>query len=330
MNRPIIIIGCHKSGTSLLRNLFDGHPYLFAIPFETHVFVWLSYWISYYSWSTKPKQLDYDHFKDNFYHWIEHLNNNNDRYGDSFVQGKFNLKSLKQKLNYFRKDLNLSEFMKEIVSTIYFSLYGKDISPNIDFVEKSIENAEVALDWKKIFPNARFIHIVRNPYSNLISIKNYLRKKGHVKLRLAIENMYNSFYHLYKNQRLIDNYKIVRYEDLVIEPEKTIKDLCGCLNLEYFESLLKPTLNGQSWFGNSTTDNKFNEISDSLLNRWKSEISSFEISLVNSIYDFVLKDFCYEKLPVSKSIYFPAKGENFKNYIYNRIYNKFKPIFKIS
>ena len=35
---PIFILGCTKSGTTLLRNLFDGHPDLFIIPFETHFF----------------------------------------------------------------------------------------------------------------------------------------------------------------------------------------------------------------------------------------------------------------------------------------------------
>lgn len=35
---PIFILGCHKSRTSLLRALFDGHDDLFVVPFETHFF----------------------------------------------------------------------------------------------------------------------------------------------------------------------------------------------------------------------------------------------------------------------------------------------------
>jgi hypothetical protein len=38
MNQSIFILGAHKSGSSLLRSLLDGHPQLFAIPLETHLF----------------------------------------------------------------------------------------------------------------------------------------------------------------------------------------------------------------------------------------------------------------------------------------------------
>ncbi|MGA1778589.1 MAG: sulfotransferase [Schleiferiaceae bacterium] len=44
---PIFILGSHKSGTSLLRSLLDGHPDLFVIPFETHFMALLGRWITY-------------------------------------------------------------------------------------------------------------------------------------------------------------------------------------------------------------------------------------------------------------------------------------------
>ena len=34
----VFILGQHKSGSSLLRSLLDGHPDLFVIPVETHYF----------------------------------------------------------------------------------------------------------------------------------------------------------------------------------------------------------------------------------------------------------------------------------------------------
>jgi hypothetical protein len=36
MKGPIIVLGCHKSGTGLVRSLIDGAPEVFFILFETH------------------------------------------------------------------------------------------------------------------------------------------------------------------------------------------------------------------------------------------------------------------------------------------------------
>ena len=46
-NPPVFIIGSHKSGTSLLRSLLDGHPELYVIPFETHFMASLGRWVQY-------------------------------------------------------------------------------------------------------------------------------------------------------------------------------------------------------------------------------------------------------------------------------------------
>ena len=38
MENPVFILGSHKSGTSLLRNLLDGISGFFVIPIEAHFF----------------------------------------------------------------------------------------------------------------------------------------------------------------------------------------------------------------------------------------------------------------------------------------------------
>ena len=38
MTDPIFLLGSHKSGTSLLRSLLDGHPDLDVLPREAHFF----------------------------------------------------------------------------------------------------------------------------------------------------------------------------------------------------------------------------------------------------------------------------------------------------
>lgn len=38
LRKPIFIASIHKSGATHLRTILDGHPNIFAIPFESHFF----------------------------------------------------------------------------------------------------------------------------------------------------------------------------------------------------------------------------------------------------------------------------------------------------
>ena len=58
MSRPIFLLGCHKSGTSLLRSLLDGHPDLFVIPIETHFFQATGHWTDYRMRRSWPKRME--------------------------------------------------------------------------------------------------------------------------------------------------------------------------------------------------------------------------------------------------------------------------------
>ncbi len=51
--QPISILGSHKSGSSLLRRLLDGHPTFFVIPTESYYFQFTGHWVDYglrYAW----------------------------------------------------------------------------------------------------------------------------------------------------------------------------------------------------------------------------------------------------------------------------------------
>ncbi len=47
-DRPIFIFGCAKSGTKLMRNLFDWYAELFVVTFESHFFQNTGRGIDYY------------------------------------------------------------------------------------------------------------------------------------------------------------------------------------------------------------------------------------------------------------------------------------------
>jgi len=214
---PIFILGCTKSGTTLMRNLFDGHPELFVIPTESHFFQNISYWVSYYFRRKKPERANLDKRKDNLISWIEFINNLDNPYADGFTKNKWNMKAFIETMKA-EKVSDVRSLSDLYVKAIYKSLFNKDYKKSIRFVEKSVENTEFAFDWLKIYPEARFIHILRNPYSNLVAIRKFLsikKSRSFPILKSAVYAMYNSYYHLFKNRRLIKNYKVIKYEDLL-------------------------------------------------------------------------------------------------------------------
>lgn len=323
---PIFVLGCHKSGTTLLRNLFDGHGDLFVIPTEIHFFANLGYSVKYSFRSQKARQLSVEQIKTNFINWIEKRNSEGYKLGDGFTKNRWNISVLK---NYLASSnlTSTKEISDTFHSALYKSIYGTEIPGTKRIVEKSVENSEFVFEWLKLYPNAKFIHIIRNPYSNLVSLRKYISKKSSNKrsrdkfphLRNPINSMIDSFYDLRRNKRVVDNYLVVRYEDLVTNTISVMKKAADFINIEYDDILIVPTLFSEQWQGNSTRGEKFEGVSNTNLENWKNEITDFEINVVNNLFEDILEEYNYEKVkPHKTSIWKKAPKENFVNYLLNR------------
>jgi len=331
MNKPIFILGLTKSGTSLLRNLFDGHSQLFTIPSESHFFQNINFWVSYYFRRTKPQNLSYDEMKENLIDWIQLLNQTHQRVTDAFTKGKWDVDIVKQVLRS-EQTTDLKQLSNLYMRAMYKGLTGKEYNPSLEFVEKSVENAEFAFEWKELYPDARFIHVLRNPYANLVALRKYAQydpewKNKYPYLKMALYSMHNSFYFLYKNMRMIKNYKIVRYEDLLKKPNETMQELSDWLHIPFEKTLLNPSVLGENWAGNSTSGEQFKGISATNVKKWRNEINKLEIYSINKFFDFILKDFNYEQIEPYQSILFPVKKEKPLTFIQNRLLMRYMPKF---
>lgn len=318
-NNPVFILGCTKSGTSLIRNLFDGHSALFAVPAESHFFQQTGSWVYYFFNRSHPKNLTYDEKKQRLVDWIDFSNRKSNSVGDGFTAGKWNVELFKEAI--FSKSVHsLKELSDLYIESMYFALCNKPY-PDLRFLEKSVENAEFALEWLQLYPNAKFIHILRNPYSNLVAIRKFLYAPRFPFLNRALLSMYNSYYFLYKNVKLIDpsQYKVILYEDLLQKPEEIMKDLASFVEINFEEILLKPTVLGESWSGNSTSKVSFSGISKNNLDKWKKDITKYEITVVNELFPHVLQDFDYEKIDTRNTAKSLLPKEGLVNYFMNRL-----------
>jgi hypothetical protein len=204
---------------------------------------------------------------------------------------------------------------------IYSAVFDKTMPADLNYVEKSVENAEMSAIWKGLYPDARFVHILRNPYSNLVAMRRYgahNRGGGYPRLRKLVQAMMNSYYWLYRNVREIPGYQVVLYDDLMKDTEAVMKNVSRSINLEFHKNLLQPSMFGKSWTGNSTSGKSFNGVSSRNLNAWKNEITGLEVEIVNHYFKHVLVAFGIEQQTNKGNTLVPSKGESPKVWLFNR------------
>lgn len=325
VEKPIFILGSHKSGTSLLRNLFDGTPDLFVIPNEIHFFQYTGYGVNYALRRATPGKPSFDEVVERIRRALQHSNTRppeTKKYGDSYLTGCWNVDTA---IDYLRQygaqpfaQRDMRGLLDRYVEALHVGLYGQPPSAH-RFVEKSVENAEFAAIIKTLYPDAVFIHIVRNPYATLVSLRKFKSvRSGYPYLGPLIDSLRNSYDYLYSNPHHVPDYHIVRYEDLLTDPRGQMQQIAGYTGLEFGEHLLQPSTMGKAWAGNSMSGKDFSGISTQPIRAWEHEIYPPEIALVNLLFAHVLRDFDYANKPAPAQLYRPMPGESFRNYIANR------------
>jgi len=319
MIKPIFITGAHKSGTSLLRSLLDGHRNLFVLPFETHFLANCGLqplyplrnacqldFIRNSNFIERTKKIVYDYM------------DNNSKFTDS---NKFNINKdlLDKTLNGINPQLGTRELYQSFCEAVYKSIYPDELK-DIRVVEKSVENAEMAWVYQNLFPDSYFIHIIRNPYANLVSLRKFkTNAKTFPSLIELLLSLYINYKYLELNQRIIGNYYLIKYEDLIEDPETSMKNLSDFLGIEYVPILLKPTSLDQPWESNSVYGSRSPEITNSNRFKWKDVIEPLEIYYINKMFRDHMIKYHYKSLK-NGSFLKPAKHESLKTYIRNRFF----------
>jgi len=137
-----------------------------------------------------------------------------------------------------------------------------DKSPNdLNFLRMLVKTGGLS-------PDMKIIHIVRDIRDLMVSVN----RTGWVSdLDLYFprfwcsHNLYlNS---IYKNEG--SNYALIRYEDLVVNPEKEMNRLCQFLGLEFEQDMLLPEKRHQRYKGAEAHTNLYKPISDNSVGKYK-------------------------------------------------------------
>jgi sulfotransferase family protein len=323
LKRPVFILGAHKSGTSLLRSLLDTAPGFFVLPKESHFFAYSGRWIDYPLRRRQPRSRDWESVVERLVGALRSDNVDTNPYSDLPDFEGYDLTRFRRHLERQRPEDDRSLYATYIHALVA-ALGSEPLPAETRIVDKSTSNMEYATYLEKLFPDASFVHVVRNPYANLVAMRKYATKRapkrGFPMLYGAVLTLQRSAYFLYRYQDELDRHLVVRYEDLVSDGEETMRKVATHLGVEFDPVMLQPTVAGKPWAGNSTSDVRFAGLSAAPLAAWRSEITRFEIELVNRALG-PLFDLCgYERADAGGPTHWlrRAERERLRTYVGNR------------
>ncbi|NEZ56156.1 sulfotransferase family protein [Adonisia turfae] len=258
---PIFLVGCPRSGTTLLQQMLDAHPDVAIAP-ETH-------------------------FIRNFWLKREH-------YGDLAEDANYQvlLHAIADIPEFAEMELDLSTFQDaaQTLDRSYAALFTLLLEQfrqgrNTQIVgEKTPNHLLYMQTLQTFFPKARFIHIIRDPRAVINSWKTVPWSTGSVGGDAEVWRRYMAT----ARQSPPDNGAIftLHYEQLISASEDCLKKLCNFLELSFDASMLdyhtqqskRVNVNREPWKGNAVRP-----VNNKSLNRWQTELSTLEIATIEAV-----------------------------------------------
>jgi len=281
IDHPVFICGHPKAGTSLITTLLDGHPSLVVYPEETLFFRRFLPAVKGKSYNEQlalaEKLLIY------IFEWNQenppaHQKNFSDRdYGDiPFEAVRHEL------INLLSTGSSQPEDFLPAAVMAFGKVAGVLHNESLAWVEKSPYNefyTDKIFQW---WPKAKCIHIVRDPRDNFVS---YKRKQPGWTVKVFAWNWERSTQAGLENQAKYgkDHYLVIRFEDLLTEPEEVTHEVARFLGLTWDKALLQPTRAGDAWRGNSMFKEKYQQISSDPIGRWRDLLDPYPLALLQTI-----------------------------------------------
>ncbi len=246
------IFGAGRNGTTLLMRLLDGSPGLWVYPIE------LNYLTVHQpkSWRCRAARLlrGRGRGKTTFFAWAEaQVQELAETYLERLmdplkVQGN-PLDALRTRGYQGSPRTDLPDYL----SAMQAAYDDRHLASAPFLVFKSREVTELS-QYQKMFPQMRFIHIVRHPFSNYSSLKRtdmvakqkpFWFQGGDI-LRTQLEDRWIPHVRFIMAARLADpqRHHVIKYEDLCQEPSEVITDICRWLNVALPSDLLLQTVLG--------------------------------------------------------------------------------------
>lgn len=287
MDAPIFIVGANRSGTTLLRLILNAHSRI-AIPDELVYITPYVANVGIYAWRDPGMHPSYyASFVRNFLQ------------GNAEVLSPLDLDALAQDITTSTSPNLRSPYQMALEA--WADHHGKQ-----RWGEKTPSNIFYADAILDMFPDAHFIHVIRDPRGGVASMQGVKFFADDVAL-----NALNRKKYLTEGQDTLEQHvpsrqrTVVRYEDLVREPKATMRCLCDFLSEPFEPSMLRFYEDSERYMRDEAT-RSFNAaathpISPAKIDEWKDRLSPQDVGIVESICRQQMKAYNYDlaMLPLS-------------------------------
>lgn len=268
---PFFIVGCGRSGTSLLRGLLNAHSQI-AIPTESLFMI------------------DYLRARDRF------------SYAELVDLLLKEPEIVEWGLAVDKEDLAgcasipeaLHELSRRYAAKEGARLWGQKTPRFVRYMEL-LGNA---------FPEARFVHVIRDPravVNSLIRSDVHRSNPYHGSRRWNIDVTAGLKFEADHPDRVLQ----VRYEELVSGPGETLQNILDFLDLAFEDSLLKVPVGTEDYstFYDRIHQNLAEGINSRHIDKWKDQLSLTEVALIESMAAELMERLGYDR--VGSSIQVP-------------------------
>ncbi len=277
---PVFIVACPRSGTTKLASLLNKHSAV-ASATETHFFNHVSR-LSCFSangdLSLEPANLSQFFAEPRVQDYLQVSNMGQDELATAFLNATGESKTISKREVF---NIMTSEFLKAKSKTI--------------FCEKTPQHLQNVNEIHLLYPDARFIHLVRDGRDVVSSlIKMPWRPPGLIN-NARFWQRYIKLGEAAARALPADRFLTVRYEDLLMEPETTLKTICAFVGIE-FEDTMIASGSTEPIFANWEAEWKHKAsqaIDTSRIGAWREELGLDAAAILNGFLTTTIKKLGY-------------------------------------
>ena len=240
--RAVFVCGVHRSGTTLVRDLLDDHPALIVLPAEGTYFASFERRLARLGDGAEGRSMFGGE-------WLRRMANpiNQPPY---WLLGR----STAERSPYVQFARGLMAWWPltwplAAAALAFAGAREGGVAASVRrWVEKTPLNEQYLPRLRQRFPEAKFIHVIREPEGVLASRKRMEENASGAfrNLRQVLRDLDLSYRTAAEEETASNNVLVLRYEDVVADPPKTAKHLAAFLDIEATAGLQQPTVAGLS------------------------------------------------------------------------------------
>ncbi len=275
-NRPFFILACDRSGTTLLRLMLNAHPRL-CVPNESDFITEL-----------------YDRVSE--FGAVERVDNLDGLLDALFANPRYRLWKLDDQC--VRQAAQRSDqSLRGIIESVFVCFAERDSKPR--WGDKTPRYTVRVETLARLFPDAQIILLARDPRAVHASLKTV---NWHPHCPLFNANKWREYWikatrDLSKYYPL--NHLVVKYEDLVAEPEAVLRRICEFLKEDYAESMLHYYQTARQHQPEDLEHHELTLLPVSTVpaRKWMDTLNSYEIFVVEHITGDLMESLGYKPSP---------------------------------